>query len=73
MAKEQIVKFFGENPQDSINFSRIVTCAHAQRLQTLLADEKDRIVVGGKVDVSTRYVAPTIVKGIYLLKFFFLD
>uniref|UniRef100_A0A7S4PGT7 Aldehyde dehydrogenase domain-containing protein n=1 Tax=Guillardia theta TaxID=55529 RepID=A0A7S4PGT7_GUITH len=53
--------FYGENPQESADFGRMVTKEAANRVKTLLGDRKNgKIEAGGKVDVEDRYVAPTI-------------
>lgn len=53
-----IETFFGENPQKSPDFARIINESHFQRLTGLI--EADKVVVGGKVDEENLYIAPTI-------------
>lgn len=45
--------------KDCPDFCRIVTEAHAARLQGLLKDCQDIILFGGEVDVTARFVSPT--------------
>lgn len=62
--KETLVEFFGENPQTSPELSRMINERHTERVAGLLrADDLD-VVVGGSdtVDISDRYIAPTIVR-----------
>lgn len=51
-------KFYGDHPEKSESFGRIVSEAHFQRLQDLYTDAN--IVVGGTANAETRYIAPTI-------------
>lgn len=55
-----IQEFYGENPQQSKEYSRIVNERHFQRLMGLL-DSGGYIVCGGSGDQADRYLAPTIV------------
>jgi len=56
--KEVIETFFGENPQNSPDFARIINKSHFQRLTGLIDAEKR--VVGGQVNQEKLYIAPTI-------------
>jgi aldehyde dehydrogenase (NAD+) len=55
----QITEFYGDDPQRSDSFGRIVNQRHLGRLQGLM-DDAGTIVAGGQVDAADRYVAPTI-------------
>ena len=57
-------EFYPEGPKKSESLARIVNETHAQRIKNLLDNTKGTIVFGGEVDVSQRYVAPTLVKDI---------
>lgn len=57
--KKYITKFFGEDPQKSESYARIISKDHAKRLAGLF--EQGKVEFGGKADVETRYVAPTII------------
>jgi acyl-CoA reductase-like NAD-dependent aldehyde dehydrogenase len=50
--------FYGEEPQQSPDYGRIVNRASAERLAGLLGS--GRAVVGGRVDLDDLYVAPTV-------------
>ncbi|XP_034245884.1 aldehyde dehydrogenase, dimeric NADP-preferring-like isoform X1 [Thrips palmi] len=57
-AKEVLKEFYGANPKNSPDLCRIVSDKQFQRLKEYLNCGK--IVVGGEVDASDRYIAPTI-------------
>ncbi|MBX7225637.1 MAG: aldehyde dehydrogenase [Chitinophagales bacterium] len=51
-------EFFGENPQLSVDYGRIINERHFDRISGLI--EPDKVVVGGKTDKSDLYISPTI-------------
>jgi len=57
--QKNIAEWYGENPQESKYFPRIVNENAMKRLQKLLVDGK--IVYGGKVDFTDKYISPTII------------
>ncbi len=57
---DQIGHFYGADPQASKSFGRIVNGRHLDRLQGLLDGGAGTVAVGGQVDASQRYVAPTV-------------
>eukprot|EP01016_Furgasonia_blochmanni_P016971 TRINITY_DN1991_c0_g3_i2.p1 TRINITY_DN1991_c0_g3~~TRINITY_DN1991_c0_g3_i2.p1 ORF type:complete len:349 (+),score=74.64 TRINITY_DN1991_c0_g3_i2:70-1116(+) len=59
-----IPKSFGEDPQQSKDYQRIINAFHVERVKNLLSDNHGgKIVCGGKVDGNDRYIEPTIVDG----------
>ncbi|MCQ8185533.1 aldehyde dehydrogenase family protein [Parvularcula maris] len=60
--REVAKQFYGENPQASEDYARIVNERHLERLEKLLG--AGEIVVGGEVDKADRYLAPTILKDV---------
>ncbi|CAH8645956.1 unnamed protein product [Heterobilharzia americana] len=54
-------QFLGDDPQKSPDLARIVNERHFQRLKTLLEQTKGNIAIGGKSDMSDKYIAPTVV------------
>ncbi|MEA4862360.1 MAG: aldehyde dehydrogenase family protein [Victivallaceae bacterium] len=54
-----IKAFYGEVPQESPDYGRIVNDFHFKRLLSLLAD--GRLICGGETDSLERYIAPTVV------------
>ncbi len=60
---ETISSFYGANPQDSKDFSRIINDRHFNKLTSYL--EYGKIVTGGETDASERYIAPTIIDEVH--------
>jgi len=56
--KETVVQFYGEDPQKSPDFGRIVSTGHFDRLKRLLGS--GNVYHGGQHDRDDRYIAPTI-------------
>lgn len=54
--------FYGENPQRSPDFGRIVNTQHFDRLAGYLSS--GRVAVGGETDREARYIAPTVLDGV---------
>ncbi|MDB4178650.1 aldehyde dehydrogenase [Flavobacteriaceae bacterium] len=57
--KTEIVKAYGENPQTSSDYPRIVNAPHLSRLTSMLTDSN--VIFGGTYDVSDSYLAPTLI------------
>lgn len=55
-----LIKQFGSNPQLSPDFGRIVNAKSIQRLEKIIKSDQDYLWLGGTVDVSDRYIEPTI-------------
>jgi len=56
--------FYGDNPQDSKSYGRIVTTKHFERLKSHLdnAETLNAIIeIGGETNKESKYIAPTIV------------
>ena len=60
--KKCILEFYGENPQVSPYYSRIVNEKNFDRLEALL--HEGRIIHGGKTDRNDLYIEPTIIDNI---------
>ncbi|MDO5633480.1 MAG: aldehyde dehydrogenase family protein [Micrococcus sp.] len=59
-----ITEFYGEDPQASNDYGRLISTEHAQRLKDMLDDavaHGARVIAGGRVDPVQRYMAPTVV------------
>lgn len=64
-ALERAIKdFYGDDPSRSSDYSRIINERHWDRLMRLITDNKDKVVLGGEGDRQTRYLAPTILRGV---------
>jgi aldehyde dehydrogenase (NAD+) len=57
--KYEIHQFYGENPQESTDFARIINKDHWNRLLSLI--DPNKVVEGGISDDWTRYIAPTLI------------
>ncbi|MEH2167279.1 MAG: aldehyde dehydrogenase [Nostoc sp.] len=57
--KEQIQKFYGDDPSTSHSYARIINQRHFYRLSELLKDGKT--LVGGDTNLETLYIAPTVI------------
>jgi aldehyde dehydrogenase (NAD+) len=56
--KRTLMEFYGESPESSTDYGRIINAAHHARLTDYLKDGE--IACGGEGDLATRYLAPTI-------------
>lgn len=55
---EAIRSFFGEDPQQSDDYGRIINSSHLERLSSYLTDVE--VIIGGRVEASDLYLAPTV-------------
>ncbi len=56
---------YGDDPQQSPDFGRIVNDRHTARIAALISGGGyDEIAVGGQIDLDARYVAPTVLTGV---------
>jgi aldehyde dehydrogenase (NAD+) len=62
LISEEIKKFYGEQPEKSEHFARVISSGSVYRLTGLMKSGK--IVAGGTSDAETKYVAPTIIKDV---------
>ncbi len=58
--KVQINKAYGENPEESEDFPRIINQKNFDRLSKMIANQK--IIIGGHVNPETLYIAPTVLE-----------
>ncbi|KAL7309968.1 hypothetical protein PS15m_010783 [Mucor circinelloides] len=60
--RKTITEYYGENPQKSASYGRIVSTRQFDRLKGLLDGcDPSQIVIGGETDREDLYIAPTIV------------
>jgi aldehyde dehydrogenase (NAD+) len=57
-----INSFYGEDPEMSPDYARIVSDKHFQRVVNLMG--AGNVIHGGKSDAGSRYIAPTVIDGI---------
>ncbi len=62
LIKQEIESFYGENPQESKDYPRIINERHFNRLLSYLDDNK--IAAGGETDKNDKYIAPTIMDNV---------
>jgi aldehyde dehydrogenase (NAD+) len=62
LISDEIRLFYGENPEKSNDFARVISSESVNRLSALMQNGK--IVTGGTTDPAARYVAPTVIKDI---------
>ncbi|KAL5555205.1 hypothetical protein UlMin_037441 [Ulmus minor] len=58
--RKELEQFFGANPLESRDLSRIVSAAQFARLTKLLEEVSDKVVFGGQTDETQLRMAPTI-------------
>lgn len=56
--RQTLQQFYGDDPQRSPDFARIISDRHYQRLTTLISGD---VVIGGETDAGDRYIAPTVI------------
>jgi aldehyde dehydrogenase (NAD+) len=59
---KEINSFYGDNPEKSNDFARVINSENVNRLACLM--ESGLIVTGGKTNPETRFVSPTIIKDV---------
>tara|TARA_R110002072_G_scaffold193809_7_gene351019 strand:+ start:17764 stop:19131 length:1368 start_codon:yes stop_codon:yes gene_type:complete len=57
--KDEITRFYGNNPKSSKDFARIINQKEYNRLLSLIDQEK--IVIGGEMDPDDHYISPTVI------------
>jgi aldehyde dehydrogenase (NAD+) len=57
--QKTIQGFYGDDPEQSPDFGRIISSRHFNRLADLL---KDKILIGGETNAEKRYIAPTVME-----------
>jgi len=62
MMKEELREFFGDDPQSSADYGRIVDARNFRRLEAL--QREGALVEGGGSNEASRYIAPTILRDV---------
>ncbi len=62
LISKEINIFYGDNPEKSNDFARVISSESANRLSKLM--KNSQIVTGGTANPVTRYIAPTIIKNV---------
>jgi aldehyde dehydrogenase (NAD+) len=61
-----IRSFYGDDPKASPDLARIISDRHFDRLAAMLAAGGARVVCGGQLDRTQRYIAPTVLADVGL-------
>ncbi len=62
--KKTIRAFYGEDPQQSPDYGRIINVRQFDRLQKLLDAERDTLTLGGRTDREDLYIEPSVLENI---------
>ena len=62
LIKKNIIEMFGEDPEKSKSFGRIVNNRHFKRVSSLI--QSDHVVIGGEINESQKYIAPTVLTNV---------
>lgn len=62
LVKTVLVEFYGLQPKNSPDLTRIVNLKHFQRLVGYLEDPSLKVVVGGDTDEEKLFISPTVVE-----------
>lgn len=57
--RQSIIRFYGEDPETSPDYGRIVSLKSAERLAGFIRDS-GKVVYGGKIDLAQKYISPTL-------------
>lgn len=57
--KDEITRFYGNNPKSSKDFARIINEKEYNRLLALIDHEK--VIIGGEMDPDDNYISPTVI------------
>lgn len=60
--RRTVIDFYGDDPQKSSDFGRVVNERHHRRLMALM--DSGEPVVGGQADEADRFIAPTVLKNV---------
>lgn len=64
--KEHVETFFGNDPQKSPDYGRIISKRHFNRLKEMIETSKGNVVIGGKTDAQELYISPTVIDNVEL-------
>jgi len=62
LLREAVADMFGEEPEASSSYGRIVSDRHFERLRGFLSSGE--IVIGGATNAATRFIAPTVLANV---------
>ena len=59
--KSEVVNFYGEDASKSSDYGRIVNKRQFDRLATIIENDKNKIIYGGRSNAGALYIEPTII------------
>jgi aldehyde dehydrogenase (NAD+) len=62
LLRQAVTEMFGDNPEESDSFGRIVSDRHFERIAGLI--ESGEAVIGGQINAATKYIAPTVLTNV---------
>lgn len=62
LLRDAVTGMFGDDPEASDSYGRIVNDRHFERLAAMLASGE--VAIGGETNAATRYIAPTVLTGV---------
>ena len=62
LLQQAITEMFGDDPQHSDSYGRIVNERHFERVSRLI--DSGHVAIGGQTDAACRYIAPTVLTGV---------
>jgi len=62
LLSQEIRTFYGDHPEESDGYARIINCGNLNRISALM--KTGQIVTGGQVNVESCFIAPTVIKDI---------
>ena len=62
LLQQAVTEMFGDDPQQSDSYGRIVSDRHFERISAFM--DSGEVVIGGKTDAATRFIAPTVLTGV---------
>jgi len=62
LIEEAVREMYGDNPQQSQDYGRIVNERHFDRISRLI--DREKLAFGGQTNAEEKYIAPTVLRGI---------
>ncbi len=62
LLRQAVTEMFGEDPEASDSYGRIVNDRHFERLSGFLSSGE--VAIGGQTNAATRFIAPTVLTGV---------
>jgi aldehyde dehydrogenase (NAD+) len=62
LLQQAVTEMFGDDPQHSDSYGRIVNERHFERVARLI--DSGHVAIGGQTDKASRYIAPTVLTGV---------